>query len=113
MADELVCGLRDTGVDTASAGVVPTPTIAYLTHTHGFHAGVVISASHNPWRDNGIKLFGGDGFKLPDEEELAIEDEIFHHAAKGAAPDPATLPPVEDNAALLADYIQFLIDCVP
>jgi len=76
-------------------------------------AGIVISASHNPWRDNGIKLFGGDGFKLPDAEELAIEDEIFHHAAKGVAPDPASLPPIQDNLALQADYVQFLIDCVP
>ncbi|MGB7547741.1 MAG: phosphoglucosamine mutase, partial [Terracidiphilus sp.] len=81
--------------------------------THGFHAGVVISASHNPWRDNGIKLFGGDGFKLPDALELAMEDEILHHAASVAAPDPATLAPVDDNAALHADYIQFLIDSVP
>src|SRR5689334_24193347 len=77
MADELVCGLRDTGVDTASAGVVPTPAIAYLTHTHGFSAGVVVSASHNPWRDNGIKIFGPDGYKLPDAVELEIETEIF------------------------------------
>ena len=53
--------------------------------------GVVISASHNPWRDNGIKLFGADGFKLPDEEELAIEDEIFRHAARGAAPNACNL----------------------
>ena len=77
-------------------------------------AGVVISASHNPWQDNGIKLFGGDGFKLADAVELAMEDEILHHAAQTAvAPDPATLPPVEDNPAFQADYIQFLIDCVP
>ena len=74
---------------------------------------MVISASHNPWQDNGIKLFGGDGFKLADAVELAMEDEILHHAAQIAAPDPATLPAVEDNAAFQADYIQFLIDCVP
>jgi phosphoglucosamine mutase len=74
---------------------------------------VVISASHNPWRDNGIKLFGADGFKLPDAVELAMEEEILYHAAKGITPDPASLPPVEDNAAFQADYIQFLIDCVP
>jgi phosphoglucosamine mutase len=74
---------------------------------------VVISASHNPWRDNGIKLFGADGYKLPDALELAMEDEILHHASKINAPDPASLPPVEDNAKLQADYIQFLLDCVP
>jgi len=73
----------------------------------------VISASHNPWQDNGIKLFGADGFKLADSVELAMEEEILHHAANSEAPDPATLPAVEDNPALQADYIQFLIDCVP
>ena len=62
-----------------------------LAHTHGFQAGVVISASHNPWRDNGIKLFGADGFKLADAVELAMEEEILHHAAQIAAPDAATL----------------------
>jgi phosphoglucosamine mutase len=109
----LAAGLRSAGASVQSAGVITTPGVAFLTHTHGFHAGVVISASHNPWRDNGIKLFGADGFKLPDDEELAIEDEIFHHAAKGASPDPASLPPLEDNPALQADYVRFLLDCVP
>ena len=113
IAATLAAGLREAGVQVESAGVITTPGVAFLAPTHGFSAGVVISASHNPWRDNGIKLFGADGFKLPDEEELAIEDEIFQHAAKGGAPDPATLPPVEDNAALRDDYVQFLIDCVP
>jgi phosphoglucosamine mutase len=113
IAATLAAALRSTGAHVESAGVITTPGVAFLTHKHGFSAGVVISASHNPWRDNGIKLFGADGFKLPDDEELAIEDEIFHHAAKGAAPDPASLPPVEDNSALQADYVQFLIDCVP
>ncbi len=88
MADTLAAGLRDSGVETASAGVVPTPAIAYLTHTHGFSAGVVISASHNPWRDNGIKVFGGDGYKLPDAVELEIETEIFALLSANAAADP-------------------------
>jgi phosphoglucosamine mutase len=117
IAATLAAGLRETGARVESAGVITTPAVAFLARTHGFQAGVVISASHNPWRDNGIKLFGGDGFKLADAVELAMEDEIVHHAAEieiqGAAPDAATLPAVEDNAALQADYIQFLIDCVP
>jgi phosphoglucosamine mutase len=117
IAATLAAGLRATGVRVESAGVITTPAVAFLARTHGFQAGVVISASHNPWRDNGIKLFGGDGFKLADAVELAMEDEIVHHAAEieiqGAAPDAATLPAVEDNAALQADYTQFLIDCVP
>ncbi len=113
IAATLAAGLREAGAEVESAGVITTPAVAFLARSHGFHSGVVISASHNPWQDNGIKLFGGDGFKLPDAVELAIEDEIFHHAAKIAAPDPEKLPPVEDNAALMADYVRFLVDAVP
>ncbi len=82
IAATIAAGLREAGAKVESAGVVPTPAVAFLARTHGFQAGVVISASHNPWHDNGIKLFGGDGFKLPDAVELAIEDEILHHAAQ-------------------------------
>jgi len=113
IAATLAAALREAGAYVESAGVITTPAIAFLARSHGFHAGVVISASHNPWRDNGIKLFGGDGFKLADAVELAMEDEILQHAAQIEAPDPAALPAVEDNPALQADYIQFLIDCVP
>jgi phosphoglucosamine mutase len=113
IAATLAAGLRETGARVASAGIVPTPAVAFLARTLGFNAGVVISASHNPWRDNGIKLFGGDGFKLPDAQELAIEDEILFQAATQKAPDAATLPPIVDNSALEEDYIQFLLGCVP
>jgi phosphoglucosamine mutase len=113
IAATLADGLRRAGSHVESAGVVTTPAVAFLTRTHGYHAGVVISASHNPWQDNGIKLFGADGFKLPDAEELAIENEIFHHAARVETPDPASLPVVEDNPVLPLDYVQFLVDSVP
>jgi phosphoglucosamine mutase len=113
IAATMAAGVRETGVRVESAGVITTPAVAFLARTHGFQAGVVISASHNPWQDNGIKLFGGDGFKLADAVELAMEEEILHHAANSLAPGPASLPPVEDNAALDTDYIQFLLDCVP
>jgi phosphoglucosamine mutase len=117
IAAVLAAGLRAAGARVESAGIVPTPAVAFLTRTHGFQTGVVISASHNPWRDNGIKFFGADGYKLPDSVELAMEDEILRHAAliasQIAAPDPASIPPIEDNPSLQADYIQFLIDCVP
>jgi len=113
IAATLAAGLRAAGTRVESAGVITTPAVAFLARTHGFHAGVVISASHNPWQDNGIKLFGGDGYKLPDALELEIEDEIFHHLAQVAAPDPAMLLPVEDNIALANDYVQFLVDAVP
>ena len=77
IADRVAEGLGAVGVDVHSAGVITTPGIAYLARSRGFAAGVVISASHNPWTDNGIKVFSGDGFKLVDEGELAIEKEIF------------------------------------
>ena len=109
----LAAGLRQTGAVVESAGIITTPAVAFLTRTHGFAAGVVISASHNPWRDNGIKLFGADGYKLPDAVELAMEEEILNHARLATAPDPASLPPVQDNPSLQSDYIQFLLDCVP
>jgi phosphoglucosamine mutase len=113
IAATLSAGLREAGAAVESAGVVPTPAVAFLACKHGFDAGVVISASHNPWRDNGIKLFGGDGYKLADDVELAMEEEILHHAGQIETPDPDKLPQVEDNAKLAEDYIQFLIDCVP
>lgn len=69
----LEAGLIAAGVDVALLGPMPTPAIAYLTRTFRAQAGIVISASHNPYYDNGIKFFGGDGFKLPDDVEEAIE----------------------------------------
>jgi len=118
IAATLAAGLREAGARVESAGIVPTPAVAFLARTHGFQAGVVISASHNPWRDNGIKLFGPDGFKLPDAVELAMEEEILFHAARIAGPGPAgpdssAGPAVEDDASLAGDYIQSLIDTVP
>jgi phosphomannomutase len=77
IADRVAAGMAAVGVDVHSAGVITTPGVAYLARSRGFAAGVVISASHNPWTDNGIKVFSGDGFKLTDARELAIEKEIF------------------------------------
>src|SRR5579859_7882924 len=113
IATVMAAGLRHADVEVKSAGVVPTPAVAFLARTHGFDAGVVISASHNPWRDNGIKLFGPDGFKLPDAVESSIEDEIIRLAEEAVVPEVSALPRVDDNATLAEDYIQFLIDCVP
>jgi phosphoglucosamine mutase len=69
----LEAGLSAAGVDIGLLGPIPTPGIAYLTRTFRAQAGIVISASHNPFYDNGIKFFSADGQKLPDETELAIE----------------------------------------
>lgn len=72
----LEAGFSAAGVDVSLLGPMPTPAIAYLARTFRAKAGVVISASHNPYYDNGIKFFSGDGTKLPDETELAIEAEL-------------------------------------
>jgi phosphoglucosamine mutase len=64
-------------VDVRLAGVITTPGVAYLARTGPFVAGVMISASHNPFQDNGIKCFAHSGYKLPDEEESRLEDEIL------------------------------------
>src|SRR3989440_1551750 len=77
IADRVAEGLGAVGVDVHSAGVITTPGVAFLARSRKMAAGVVISASHNPWTDNGIKVFSGDGFKLTDARELAIEREIF------------------------------------
>ncbi len=115
MADTLIAGLRDSGVETASVGVAPTPAVAYLAHTHGFSAGVVISASHNPWRDNGIKVFGGDGYKLPDEVELEIETEIFSLIQENVQPKSgaANGPSLPGDPNLRQDYINWLARTIP
>ena len=69
----LEAGLSAAGMDVYLLGPMPTPAIAYLTHTYSASAGIVISASHNPYYDNGIKFFCGEGLKLPDDVELQIE----------------------------------------
>src|SRR5579883_1523620 len=77
IAAQLSEGLAARGMRSQFAGVVTTPGVAYLTRTGGFAAGVMISASHNPYQDNGIKVFAATGYKLPDAEEHEIEEEIF------------------------------------
>ncbi len=100
-------GLAVSGVEVENAGVITTPGIAFLTHTHEFSAGIVISASHNPWQDNGIKLFGHNGYKLPDSTELEIETEIF-----ALLNSPAAVVIREQsllaNQALHSDYVDWL-----
>jgi len=73
----LAAGICSMGKDVHLCGVIPTPGVAYLTAADGFDAGIMISASHNPFYDNGIKLFNGDGYKLADETERAIEQLIL------------------------------------
>jgi len=109
----LIGGLCEGGAEVEFAGVITTPAIAFLAKKHGFSAGVVISASHNPWQDNGIKVFGGDGYKLPDEVELEIEREIERVFAADvtAREQRSELPPV--NEKFRREYVQFLLSAVP
>ncbi|HEX3740905.1 MAG TPA: phosphoglucosamine mutase [Terriglobales bacterium] len=111
IADRVALGLTSAQVEVRSAGVITTPGVAYLARSQKFDAGVVISASHNPWTDNGIKVFSGDGFKLPDSRELAIEQEIFAILqSPGAHPEPTSKPSpsLPGEHSLRADYIRWL-----
>ncbi|HTV09480.1 MAG TPA: phosphoglucosamine mutase [Candidatus Aquilonibacter sp.] len=110
----LIHGLREGGATVEFAGVITTPAIAFLAKKHGFSAGVVISASHNPWQDNGIKVFGGDGYKLPDEVELEIEGEIervLEQKGSATTERQTELPAVDEEYR--REYVQFLLDAVP
>jgi phosphoglucosamine mutase len=89
IAAQVAGGLNQSKVGVRFAGVVTTPGVAFLTHTDSFVAGVMISASHNPYQDNGLKVFGSSGYKLPDPEEHAIEEEIFRLLEAGVNPAPA------------------------
>jgi phosphoglucosamine mutase len=106
IAELVAGGLERSGARVRYAGVVTTPGIAYLTRTGPFVAGVMISASHNPYQDNGIKVFTHSGFKLPDAEEHAIEQEIFRLRGLGVAPAPATLAVDE---GLDRQYLEYLV----
>ncbi|MBZ5595961.1 MAG: phosphoglucosamine mutase [Acidobacteriia bacterium] len=110
IADQVAGGLAERGVRSRLAGVVTTPGIAYLTRADEFVAGVMISASHNPYQDNGLKVFGHSGFKLPDEEEHGIEQEIFRlleSDASEARPKPLAVDPGLDQR-----YIDYLLSTV-
>jgi phosphoglucosamine mutase len=109
IAELVAGGLESCGARVRYAGVITTPGVAYLTRTGPFLAGVMISASHNPYRDNGIKVFGHSGFKLPDAEENAIEQEIFRVREAGVSPQPSTLAVDE---SLDRQYLEFLISTV-
>lgn len=110
LAGQVAAGLRSAGVETRFAGLTSTPGVAFLTRTGPFVAGVMISASHNPYHDNGLKAFDHSGFKLPDELERRIEDRIFALLASGAADDPVPLP---EDPSLDRQYLEFLAESVP
>ncbi len=95
IAAHVAGGLERNGVRARFAGLITTPGIAHVTRTGPFAAGVMISASHNPYHDNGIKIIDHSGFKLPDEQEHAIEQDIFGSLDRKETPEPAKLTPDE------------------
>ncbi len=106
----LQAGLSAAGIDIRLLGPMPTPGIAYLTRTLRASAGIVISASHNPYYDNGIKFFSGDGTKLPDEVELAIEAELERPMQ---TVDSADLGKAERIVDAAGRYIEFCKSTIP
>jgi phosphoglucosamine mutase len=95
--------------------VITTPGVAFLARSQGFDAGVVISASHNPWTDNGIKIFSRDGYKLPDARELAIEKEIFALLDSDGVRAPDSTPEVSSvpgEEGLRQSYVRWLASSV-
>ena len=105
----LIAGLLSVGIRVYKLGVIATPGVAYLVRTEKASAGVMISASHNPAMDNGIKFFGGDGFKLDDDRELEIE--ALLDAAEDTLPRPSAqgLGTVMEYPEGLRKYQEFLV----
>ena len=106
----LAAGLRSAGVEIAYAGVITTPGVAYLTRRHAFAAGIVVSASHNPFDDNGIKILSSSGTKLSESTELEIE-KILGEIPNGVSAGNASQ--LEPSAGLLDDYLNYLASLSP
>ena len=122
LAAEVAAGLARHGVASDFAGVTTTPGVAYLARTGPFAAGVMISASHNPYQDNGIKLIAHTGYKLPDEQEEQLESEIFSLLRDDFTPSTVALPVDEKLDHAYIDHLagtspgglgglQIVVDC--
>jgi len=108
---DVAAGLAEGGCNVASAGVITTPGVAELVLELGARAGVAISASHNPYEDNGIKIFGPDGRKWPDEEEEFLEGRLV--ASRGSAEAVTTPAPPDPDPGLIATYVSRLKASLP
>ncbi len=109
----LAAGICSMGVNVQLVGPMPTPGIAFITTSMRADAGVVISASHNPFQDNGIKIFSKDGFKLPDEMELEIEDLIFSQKMEALRPVADEVGKASRIDDAKGRYIVFLKNTIP
>jgi len=109
LENALVAGICSMGVDVLLVGPLPTPGIAYVTRSLRADAGIVISASHNPYQDNGIKFFSGDGFKLPDDLEREIEELTFTGRIDDIRPTPEEVGKanrIDDAAGRYAEFVK-------
>ncbi|MCI4445699.1 MAG: phosphoglucosamine mutase [Candidatus Aminicenantes bacterium] len=104
-------GLSSAGGEAVSAGVITTPAISYLTRTHNFSAGIVISASHNPYYDNGIKIFSSSGTKISESWEIELEKAILE--GKKAEKQFSRKLPLKIDHSLSQDYLNFLKGIFP
>jgi len=107
----LIAGICSTGSDVLTLGVIPTPAVAYLTQQYQASCGIVISASHNPVQDNGIKFFGPNGYKLPDEIENEIEGLVLEGNPDLPRPRGEEVGRVYDVAEAQKRYLEFLTGC--
>ena len=112
IAETVAAGLSEAGVEILAVGVITTPGVASLTASEAIAAGVMISASHNHYRDNGLKVFASTGTKLPDEAEKEIEEQIFLALANPSGPRPRRLA-LDPNRLLVREYIDFLRSVSP
>lgn len=109
----LIAGLCSVGANVVLLGVVPTPAVAYLVGKYKADAGIMISASHNPYEFNGIKIFSGDGYKLPDALEEKIEDIILDESHEHALPLGDGMGKVLRSECAIRDYIDHIKSTVP
>lgn len=108
----LIAGLCSVGANVKLLGVVPTPAVAYLIGKYGADAGIMISASHNPYEFNGIKIFSSEGYKLPDDLEESIEAIVLDNAKPYTVPDHGGIGTVEVLTNAADDYIDHVVDTV-
>ena len=111
IAEHVAGGLASQGVATRFAGLISTPGLAYTTKTGPFAAGVMISASHNPYRDNGIKIIDHSGFKLPDEQEQVLEKDIFAFLESEGLTPPTKLHADEGLDQSYIDHLASIPSC--
>lgn len=109
----IIAGLCSVGTDVITLGVVPTPAVALLVRKYKADAGIMISASHNPFEFNGIKIFGGTGFKLPDTMEEEIEDIVLADVPKFDMAKSENLGTVTQSQTALQEYVNHVISTVP